>query len=75
LEYLFSLELNELVPPLPKPIEIGDYDSDGINDLMVKFDRQELIEVLEPGEQIIDITGRLWDGRPIAGFDIIRVIH
>lgn len=42
---------------------------------MVKFDRQELIEVLEPGEQIIDITGRLWDGRPIAGFDIIRVIH
>ncbi len=72
---LFSLELNELVPPLPKPIEIGDYDSDGINDLMVKFDRQELIEVLEPGkEQIVDLTGRLSDGRPIAGFDIIRVI-
>lgn len=72
---LFSLELNELVSPLPKPIEIGDYDSDGINDLMVKFDLQELIEVLEPGEQIIDLTGRLWDGRPIAGFDFIRVIH
>ena len=72
---LFSLELNELIPPLPKPIEIGDYDNDGINDLMVKFDRQELIEVLEPGkEQIIDLTGRLLDGRPIAGFDIIRVI-
>ena len=72
---VFSLELNELVPPLPKPVEIGDYDSDGINDLMVKFDREELIEVLEPGEQIIDLTGRLWDGRPIAGFDFIRVIH
>ena len=72
---LFSLELNELVPPLPKPIEIGDYDSDGTNDLMVKFDLQELIEVLEPGEQIIDLTGRLWDGRRIAGFDFIRVIH
>ncbi len=72
---IFSLELNELVTPLPKPIEIGDYDNDGINDLMVKFDLQELIEVLEPGEQIIDLTGRLWDGRPIAGFDFIRVIH
>ena len=70
-----SLRLNELVPALPKPIEIGDYDSDGTNDLMVKFDLQELIEVLEPGEQIIDLTGRLWDGRPIAGFDFIRVIH
>lgn len=72
---LFSLELNGLIPPLPKPIAIGDYDSDGTNDLMVKFDRQELIALLEPGEQIIDLTGRLWDGRPIAGFDIIRVIH
>jgi hypothetical protein len=72
---LFSLALNELVPPLPKPIEIGDYDNDGINDLMVKFDLQELIEVLEPGEQIIDLTGRLLDGRPLAGFDFIRVIH
>ena len=70
-----SLRLNELVPPLPKPIEIGDYDSDGINDLTIKFDLQELIAVLEPGEQIIDLTGRLWDGRLIAGFDFIRVIH
>jgi len=72
---LFSLALNELVSPLPKPIEIGDYDSDGTNDLMVKFNLQEIMEVLEPGEQIIDLTGRLWDGRPIAGFDFIRVIH
>jgi len=72
---VFSLELNELVPPLQKPIEIGDYDSDGINDLMVKFDRQEIMEVLETGEQIIDLTGRLWDGRRISGFDFIRVIH
>ena len=72
---LFTLALNELVHPLPKPIEIGDYDSDGTNDLMVKFDIQELIAVLEPGEQIIDLTGRLLDGRPIAGFDIIRMIH
>ncbi len=72
---LFSLELNEFIPPLRMPIEIGDYDSDGTNDLMIKFDLLELIVLLEPGEQIIDLTGRLLDGRPIAGFDIIRVIH
>jgi len=71
---LFSLALNELVPPLPKPIEIGDYDSDGINDLMVKFDRQELIEALEQGGQIINLTGRLSDGRLLAGFNMITVI-
>ena len=64
-----------MVPPLPKPIEIGDYDSDGTNDLMVKFDRQELIAVLEPGEQMIDLTGQLWDGRRLSGFNFVRVIH
>jgi len=41
---------------------------------MVKFDLQELIEVLELGEQVIDLTGRLSDGRRLAGFDIIRVL-
>lgn len=71
-----SLRLNELVPALPKSIGIVDYDSDGINDLKVKFDRQELIKALGPGvEQMVDLSGQLSDGRRIAGFDFIRVIH
>jgi len=70
-----SLVLNESVPALTKPIATGDYDIDGINDLMVKFDFQELIKMLGPGEQRIDLAGRLLDGKPFAGFDIIRVIN
>ena len=69
------LTLNESVPALPKPIEIGDHDSDGIADLMVKFDRQQLIGLLEAGEQVIALTGQLTDGTPLAGIDTIRVIH
>ena len=73
-----SLTLNSFdvsFDALPLPVEIGDYDSDGIADLMIKFDRQEVIEVLEPGEQIVYLTGRLYDETPLTGIDLIRVIH
>jgi len=69
-----SLLLNETVSALSKPIEIGDYDSDGITDLMVKFERQQVADTLEPGEQLVTIFGRLLDGTPFSGMDIIRVL-
>ncbi len=69
-----SLMLNISVPALSTPIEIGDYDSDGTTDLMVKFDRQEVIEILEPGEQLVYLTGRLSDGTSLTGDEIIWVL-
>jgi len=69
-----SLKLNDSVSALSKPVKIGDYDEDGIPDLMVKFDRQQVAEVLGSGTQMVTLTGRLSDGRPIAGIDFIRVI-
>jgi len=69
-----KLKLNDSVPALLKPITIGDHDEDGIADLMVKFDRQQVIEVLGSGTQMVTLTGRLSDGRPLAGIDFIRVI-
>ncbi len=68
-----SLMLNISVPALSTPIEIGDYDSDGITDLMVKFDRQEVIEILDPGEHLVYLTGRLSDGTSLSGDEIIWV--
>ena len=69
-----GLKLNDLVPALSKPFKIDDYDEDGIADLMVKFDRQQVREALGSGTQMVTLTGRLSDGRPIAGIDFIRVI-
>lgn len=57
------------------PMKIGDYDYDGIPDLMVKFSRQELIQLVEPGEQIVALIGQLDDGTALAGIDVLRVIH
>lgn len=42
-----KLNMNSVVPALLKPTALGDYDKDGIQDLMVKFDRQEVQEVID----------------------------
>ena len=65
-----------LDPPLYTigPSEIGDYDDDDIPDLMVKFDREELIPLLEVGDAELTVAGELTDGTPFEGSDTIRVI-
>jgi len=73
--HLASIMLNDQIQVEAKPIEIGDYDSDGVHDLMVKFDRQQVIQILKPGEQTVTLTGCLTDGRLFAGTDVVRVIH
>lgn len=63
----------------PHPTEIGDYDDDGVPDLMVKFDRQVLIDYLKAqgygdGDMVeLTVTGEV-AGTPFKGFDTIRVI-
>jgi hypothetical protein len=69
-----TLKLNDTIPALSSPITVGDYDEDRILDLMVKFDRQQVIEALGSGTQMLTLTGRLSDGRPIAGIDFIRMM-
>jgi len=63
----------------PHPIEIGDYDDDGVTDLMVKFDRQILIDHLKDqgwgdgGMVELTVTGEVSETM-FEGFDTIRVI-
>lgn len=69
------LLLNDVVAAENHPTDIGDHDEDGITDLMVKFDRQDVIDILEPGDNIkIIVTGELFDGTKFEGMDYIKVI-
>jgi hypothetical protein len=71
-----TIMLNSQVQAEPRPREIGDYDSDGVVDLMVKFDRSAVQQILEVGNQVeITITGELADGTIFEGMDRIRVIE
>ena len=79
-----TILLNDTIPVdsfwVDRPLEsvIGDYDNDGITDLMVKFDRQTLIEYLETkgttdAGVTIAITGET-NGKSFEVTDTIKVI-
>ncbi len=58
------------------PTTIGDYDSDGISDLMVKFNRANVVANLVAGNEVkLTVTGKLIDGAAFEGNDTIRVIE
>ncbi|MFW9770315.1 MAG: hypothetical protein ACFFEM_15970, partial [Candidatus Thorarchaeota archaeon] len=70
-----TVMLNGLVSAETNPYAIGDYDADGIIDLMVKFDRSAVQAVLMVGDEVtVTITGTLPDGSLFVGTDVIRVI-
>lgn len=74
-----SIRLNKVVRALSRPIEIGDYDKDGIPDLMVKFAREEIKPVVATGEEVpITIIGKvLYNGNYyyFKGQDVIKIIN
>jgi hypothetical protein len=82
-----TVVLDETIPAELKPVAIGDYDGDGIHDLMVKFKRADVISYIlanvNPTELFEErfmtitliITGYLNDGTPFIGSDTIRVIR
>ncbi|MDH4269340.1 MAG: leucine-rich repeat domain-containing protein [Dehalococcoidia bacterium] len=70
-----SIRLNGTVPALTKPTAISDYDSDGIPDLMVKFDRAAVEALLMPASQVeMTIMGEV-AGIAFEGSDTVRVIN
>lgn len=57
------------------PTGTGDYDNDGLPDIMVKFDRQAISAIIDMGDKVkITINGKI-DGAIFEGSDAIRVIH
>ena len=75
---------NSTAEPLSDPLyaqgkhRVGDYDKNGIVDIMVEFDRQALIDLIVPlgvtGPIDLSIAGELYDGSPFTGVNSIVVI-
>jgi hypothetical protein len=70
-----TVVLNDVIYAEDHPVSIGDFDEDGIPDLMVKFDREDVIEVLELDDDVeITVGFKLFDGTVFRGVDYIRII-
>jgi hypothetical protein len=70
-----SILLNNIVPSESNPINISDYDYDGLPDLMVKFSKSEVAQILQSGDDVeITVSGELNDGTKWEGVDFIKVI-
>jgi hypothetical protein len=74
-----SILLNGTIPvDLNAPTAIGDYDGDGVPDLMVKFNRTAVCEFIlskgiKLGNVTLTVSGKLRDGVEFEGCDTIRV--
>jgi PKD repeat protein len=74
-----SILLNGTIPvDLNAPTAIGDYDGDGVPDLMVKFNRTAVCEFIlskgiKLGNVTLTVSGKLRDGTEFEGCDTIRV--
>lgn len=58
----------------PRPTEVGDHDHDSVPDLMVKFDRAAVQNLVSVGDVELTVIGR-WSMVPFRGSDTIRVIE
>ncbi len=62
------------IPAESFPSNVGDYDKDGKPDLMVKFDKQSLLPLLDAENMELTVTGELTDGSIFEGTDTIWVL-
>lgn len=73
-----SLLLNGTISAEPSPTYVGDYDSDAIPDLMVRFNRTNLVsyivsQSLQFGNVTLTTTGQLYNGTEFEGNSTIKV--
>ncbi len=69
-----TVMINDAVAAEASPTDIADYDGDGVADLMVKFSRRGVLDIIdEIGDVEVTVSGEV-DGQYFAGTEMIRII-
>jgi hypothetical protein len=70
-----TVKFNNEIYAESSPTSISDYDNDGVSDLMVKFSRSLVYNIVTAGDNVeITISGQITDGSSFEGQDYIKVI-
>jgi len=69
-----SILLEGLIPASPRFYRVGDHDRDGIQELIVKFRKNDVIDVLPEGDEVsVTVSGTVGT-TTFEGMDSIRVV-
>jgi hypothetical protein len=67
--------LNSSIPAETRPYDVGDFDHDGIPDLMVKFGRPALVDLLGVGLNIpVEVIGTLATGEVFVAESVFSIL-
>lgn len=72
-----TIKLNQILSVDSKHVEIGDYNHNGIQDLMVKFDRKKAIDIFSSnaGTTVkVKVSGTLNTGQIFEGTDTVKLL-
>ncbi len=70
-----TLRLNDTVSPEKRQFFVGDYDDDGIPDMMLKFSRQKISQIVQSDNDFeLTVTGRLKNGLRFEGSHSLKAI-
>ncbi len=73
---LSTVLLQGSVPPHQSALRLGDFNSNGVPDLLFQFDRSAVAAVLPAGARVpVTVTGEVQDIAFFTGRDTIRVIQ
>jgi len=70
---LSSILLNGTVPSVTNSVHLNDRDKDGIPELRVEFNRDQVRPLLTPGAQALAITGEMVGDMQWAGVGLLEV--
>jgi len=82
-----TILLNETIPSELHPTEVGDYDDDGVPDLMVKIERAAVIAYISNSVNMtqlaedrsmtiaLQVSGELTNGTSLHGSDTITILY
>jgi hypothetical protein len=70
-----SVRLYGSIGPEPSTVNNGDANGDGVPDMTLRFNRAAVLALLQPGANVLDLSGSLKSGGRFRGYTNVQVVE